>query len=138
MHPAPPPTLSVPDPLMMPDKVAEAGLLKLKVPLSAMTPAAASVPPLPRVNVPPLMVVPAEYVFAFVSVTVPLPTLVSAKAPLPTPARVRLPLPPIELAAASGKVQVRVEVEEARLLISAPPLLMPVPLRPIEIGRAHV
>src|ERR1035441_1318133 len=103
-----------------------------------MTPAAASVPPLPRVRVPPLlMVVPAEYVFAFVSVTVPLPTLVSAKAPLTTPARVRLPLPPIELAAARGNplaaVPVRVEVVEAALLISAPPLLMPVPERPIAV-----
>src|ERR1039458_5636008 len=95
-----------------------------------MTPAAASVPPLPRVRVPPLlMVVPAEYVFAFVSVTVPLPTLVSAKAPLTTPASVRLPAPPTELLPASGNVQVRVGLEEARLLISAPPLLM-------QIGRA--
>ena len=63
------------------------------------------------------------------SVTLPAPTLVKAKAPETMPSSVRLPAPPIELLAAMTTAPGRVTALVASLLIKAPLLPMPTPLK---------
>ena len=57
-----------------------------------------------------------------------VPTLVSAKAPLTMPTRLRSPVPPMDAAEPSATVPLS-DAAVALLLINAPALLMPVPLK---------